>query len=102
MVVKPLNTWGGRGLGLTPTRIKKKFTVQKKRWNGMDDYDGMKKRVFGWSMEWNYPFQKAFNSLKIIPSTPHVFFPFHPLFHHHQQHHNPPPSLQPTTTTTHH
>ncbi|MFS7894642.1 hypothetical protein Hanom_Chr00s001907g01688761 [Helianthus anomalus] len=66
----------------------------------MDDYEGMKKRVFGWSMGWNHPLQNAFHSLKIIPSTPHVFFHSIPSCSIHQ-HHNPPPSPQPTTTTHH-
>ncbi|KAJ0735314.1 hypothetical protein HanPI659440_Chr11g0430721 [Helianthus annuus] len=35
----------------------------------MDHYEGMKKRTFGWSIEWNHQFHKAFHSLKIIPST---------------------------------
>ncbi|KAJ0557280.1 hypothetical protein HanIR_Chr07g0323411 [Helianthus annuus] len=68
----------------------------------MDDYDGMKEMVFGWSKEWNHSFQNTFHSLNIIPSTPHVFFHSIPSCTINQQHHNPPPSPQPTTTTTTH
>ncbi|KAJ0625122.1 hypothetical protein HanIR_Chr01g0050341 [Helianthus annuus] len=44
------------------------------RRNEIDDYKRMKKKEFGWSMEWNHLFQNAFHSLKIIPSTPMFFF----------------------------
>ncbi|MFS7913189.1 hypothetical protein Hanom_Chr02g00138891 [Helianthus anomalus] len=66
----------------------------------MDAYEGMKESVFGWSMEWSHPFQNAFHSLKIIPSTPMFFFHYIPSCTIYQQHHNPPLSPQPTTTTT--
>ncbi|KAJ0733623.1 hypothetical protein HanPI659440_Chr11g0410361 [Helianthus annuus] len=64
------------------------------RWNGMDHCEGMKKIVFGWSMEWTIPFQNAFHSLKIISSVPLVFFPIPlPL-------HSSLTTLQPTTVAT--
>ncbi|KAJ0888620.1 hypothetical protein HanRHA438_Chr09g0403971 [Helianthus annuus] len=68
----------------------------------MGDYEGMKTRVFGWSKEWNHPFQKAFHSLKIIPSIPMFFFHSIPSCTIQQQHHNPRPSPQPTTAATRH
>ncbi|KAK1431234.1 hypothetical protein QVD17_14547 [Tagetes erecta] len=40
----------------------------------MNHYDGMKKSVFGWSMEWNEPLQRNEKYLIFIPSPPHFFF----------------------------
>ncbi|MFS7931764.1 hypothetical protein Hanom_Chr04g00359811 [Helianthus anomalus] len=77
------------------------MVCRNERQNGIDDYEGMKKKVFGWSMEWNHPFQKPFHSLKIIPSIPHVFFHSIPSCTIYQQHHNSPSSQKPTTITHH-
>ncbi|MFS7949094.1 hypothetical protein Hanom_Chr06g00567531 [Helianthus anomalus] len=63
----------------------------------MDHYEGMKRMVFGWSIEWNHRVRKAFQSLKIFPSTPMFFFSFHLFLHQSST------SPQPTTfATTHH